>query len=210
MKQSRNTAGVRQPALRYGIPLLSLALGAVMIFVVLAGQAQPVSAQYPVLPTATPASATATRAPAQYPVLPTSTPVPALLATSTPVPAPPTPTPVPALPTATVPAAGPTTPPVAQPTVAPAAPTQPPLPPTAVPVIAGSATATPAAVSAPMAATTTSGAAAAAAPGEGPIQSALRTMLTGLATVWLVLGVVVFVLAAIGIGYLFKNRGGES
>ena len=28
MKQSLNITGVRQPALRYGIPLLSLALGA--------------------------------------------------------------------------------------------------------------------------------------------------------------------------------------
>jgi hypothetical protein len=35
----------------------------------------------------------------------------------------------------------------------------------------------------------------------------LRTMLTGLGTVWLILGVVAFVLAVLGLGYLFKNRG---
>lgn len=206
MKQSRNTAGVWRPASRHGITVLSLALGALMVFALLAGQAQPASAQYPVLPTETPAPATATRASSQYPVLPTAAP-----ATATPVPQPPTATPMPIPPTATLPAAAPTTPPVTQPTAAPAAPTKPAAQPTAdAPAAAGNPTATPAAVSAPMAATTTTGGPAASVPGEGPVQAALRAMLTGLGTLWLLLGVFAFVLALLGIGYLFKNRGGDN
>jgi Na+-transporting NADH:ubiquinone oxidoreductase subunit NqrD len=65
-------------------------------------------------------------------------------------------------------------------------------------------------VSVPMAATMTTGRTPAAVPGDGPVQSALRAMLTGLGTVWLIIGVVVFVLALLGIGYLFKNRRGGS
>jgi Na+-transporting NADH:ubiquinone oxidoreductase subunit NqrD len=57
-----------------------------------------------------------------------------------------------------------------------------------------------------MAATATSDAPPAAA-GEGPVTSALRAIGTGLGAIWLVLGVALFVLAVVGIGYLFKNRG---
>lgn len=199
MKQSRSTAGDPRPAGQHAIPFLSLALGALMIFALLAGQPQAASAQYPVLPTATP--------PASAPATATPVPVPP---TATPVPVPPTATPVPVAPTATVAAAAPTAPPAAQPT---AAPTKPAALPTAgaaataaptKPAVAGP-TATPAAFSVPMVATATSGGAS-AVPSEGPIQSALRAMLTGLGIVWLILGVAVLVLAVLGIGYLFTNR----
>jgi hypothetical protein len=206
MNYSRHAAGVPRSIWRHSLSLLPLVLGALTILVLLAGQAQPVFAQYPVLPTPTAAPAPPTQPPA----------------TATPVPAPPTAT-VPA-PAPTKPAVAQPTAPGAQPTVAPPAPTKPAAQPTAgapataaptvspvaakPPAAAGNPTAAPAAaVSAPQAAPVTTGAPPAAVPGEGPVQSALRTMLTGLGTLWLILGVVAFVLAVLGLGYLFKNRG---
>ncbi len=207
MKHSRITAAVSRPGWRHGLSLMPFILGALLILVLLAGQAQPVSAQYPVLPTPTAAPAPPTQRPA----------------TATPVPPPPTATPIPAPPTATVAAPAPTTPPVAEPTVAPTKPaTQPTVgaPATAAPVApvasptavktpaAANPTATPAAaLSAPQAATATSRGLTTAVQSEDPVQSALRGVLTGLGTLWLVLGVVVFGLALVGVGYLFKNRG---
>jgi hypothetical protein len=59
-----------------------------------------------------------------------------------------------------------------------------------------------------MAATATSRGLVIAVQDEGPIQQFLRTILTGLGTLWLILGVFVFVLALLGVGYLFKSRRG--
>ncbi len=187
-------------------------LAAALILLALNGpatlaQAAP-NGQYPVVPTVTPLPTTPSGG-VPYPVVPTATPVPPA-PTNTPPPAAPTATPVPPTntPAPTPPA---TTPGALSPTVTP---TKPAAPAASATSTAAAATATPAGA-ATRTATPASGQAAPTAPAfvatgpepteEGFFQSAVRTVLTGLGTIWLICGVLIFLAAALSVIYLFRG-----